>query len=241
MSTPPSLDASESAGPVLGNSLLAQIHELNRDYLELLTAEYSVAGRAAQLQHLPVAVVAGLAALPVAAREALAQAPYTLYSLAFEDADFWPLACDVPAQSVEARYAPTASVWLQGPFCEVALLHAWHVATSNRLAARLLYAMTDVTARRLAATPISHLRRVAADHPGLLLPRWPTNPCFWPDLVRFAQVADPRRLMTTKLLGSQLIAAELATAEPELPSPNGHRPPGSPRLRAQKARVEIRR
>jgi hypothetical protein len=236
-------DASDRSGPVLGAALLAQIHELNRDYLDLLTAEYAVSGRAAQLQHLPISVAAGVAALAPGARALLAQTPYSLYSLGFEDEEFWCLACKVPAQAVEVRYAPTASGWLQGPFCEVALVHAWHVASSNPIAARLLYAMTDATAHRLAATPLSHLRRVASDHPGLLLPRWPTNPCFWPDLVRLSQLGDARRLTTVKLLGNQLISAELENAAPEQLGAGGrrHRAPASPRLRTQKARVELRR
>ena len=42
-----------------------------------------------------------------------------------------------------------------------------------------------------------------------MTPRWPANPAFWPDLIRFAASGDSRRLETTQLLGNQLIAVEL--------------------------------
>jgi hypothetical protein len=54
------------------------------------------------------------------------------------------------------------------------------------------------------------------------MPRWPTNPGFWPDLARFAAAGDQQRLATAKLLGSQLIAAELQGSAVQ-----------SPRLRAR--------
>ena len=70
----------------------------------------------------------------------------------------------------------------------------------------------DAVAECIADTPLWQLRRIAVDYAGLLMPRWPTNPCFWPDLVRFAAAVMPRRLATAQLLGSQLIAAELELA-----------------------------
>lgn len=219
--------------PVLSAALLARIHELNLDYVELLIAEHASAPSAAQLQYLSDKVRPALAALVSAARNRLASTPYTIYSLGFEDEGFWRAACEPLVEPIELRYARFSAAWLQGPFCEAALLHAWHVASSNRLAARVLYAMPEATALRLAATPLWQIRRIANDHPALLMPRWPTNPCFWSDLVRLAAAADEPRLATAKLLGSQLIAAELQSADG-----TGH-PVGSPRLR-RKVRFEVR-
>jgi hypothetical protein len=216
--------------PVLTADLLARIHELNLDYLDLLLAEQAVGDEGGQVQQLPVRVREGLAMLSPSARRALAAMPYTLYSLGFEDEGFWRFACDPAAllvpMSVRERYAPPRGPALHGSFCELALLYAWHVATSHRLASRVVYAMPEATARRLTATPLSLLKRIAANHPGLLMPRWPTNPGFWPDLVRFAATSDESRLATAKLLGNQLIAAELELAA----GGTVH----SPRLRARK-------
>lgn len=218
--------------PVLTQELLARIRELNLDYLELMLAEQATADEGGQLQHLPARVREALAMLPPSARSALAAMPYTLYSLGFEDDTFWRFACDPAAllapMSVRERYAPARAAALHSSFCELALLYAWHVATSHRLASRVIYAMPEGTARRLAAVPLSLLKRIAVNHPGLLMPRWPTNPGFWPDLVRFAASNDESRLATAKLLGNQLIAAELELASGVAGAIR------SPRLRARK-------
>jgi hypothetical protein len=231
-----------STAPVLSAALLARIHQLNLDYLDLLIAERASISCAAQLQHLPRSLIPMLGSLATPARRALAATPFTLYSLGFEDEGFWGAACEAAAQPISHRYASAGAAWLQGPFGEIALLHAWCVAASSPLAARVLYAMPEPTAHRLAATPLWQVRRIANDYPALLTPRWPTNPGFWPDLVRFAAANDAQRLGAARLLGIQLIAAELEYAAAQA-SP-GRRAPlrllRSPRLRARKVRFDLR-
>jgi hypothetical protein len=238
-----------ASAPVLSAAVLARIHELNVDYVELLGAEHNQgvgpktaaqgcanaagAGRAGaadlpggQLQHLPQRVHAAVAELSPAARTSLAALPYTLYSLGFEDEKLWrslvePGALAASLSMVE-RYEQPRTASLQASMCEVALLYAWHVATSSPLAARLIYAMPESVAYRLTAAPLWYVRRLALHHASLLMPRWPTNPGFWPDLLRFAAAGDHQRLATAKVLGSQLIAAELQGSTLQ-----------SPRLRAR--------
>jgi hypothetical protein len=194
--------------------VLARIHELNLDYIELLAAEHNAANASdGQLQHLPCKLHAAIAELSPTARASLAALPYTLYSLGFEDEKLWralaqPAALSV-SMSMSERYSQPHGASLQASLCEVALLYAWHVTTSSPLAARLIYAMPAAVAERLAAAPLWYVKRLAVHHASLLLPRWPTNPGFWPDLVRFAAAGDQQRLATAKVLGSQLIAAEL--------------------------------
>ena len=228
-----------ASAPVLSAAVLARIHELNLDYVELLAAEHNAvavglkpaahgcangagagcAGAAdlhldaGQLQHLPCRVHAAIAELSPAARASLAALPYTLYSLGFEDEKLWRSLAQPAALaaslSMSERYAQPHSASLQASLCEVALLYAWHVATSSPLGARLIYAMPESVAQRLTAAPPWYVRRLAVHHASLMMPRWPTNPGFWPDLVRFAAEGDNQRLATAKILGSQLIAAEL--------------------------------
>ena len=228
--------------PVLDAALLARVQQLNIDYLELLVAEHAAAECAAQLQHLAPTQRAALAALPASVLPAVAETPYTLYSLGFEDEDFWASICasamEGVSSSVVDRYARSADASAQYAFCNLALLHAWHVAATNPMAARMLYAMPHTTAQRLAATPLWQIARIASSHTALLMPRWPTNPAFWPDLIRFAATNDARRLTTTRLLGVQLIAAELEVACP-LSRPRVPVIP-SPRLRARKLQLEPR-
>jgi len=231
-----------TAAPVLDDALLGRIQQLNLDYLQLLVAERASSECAAQLQHLPPTQRAALAALPTSALSAMAETPYTLYSLGVEDENFWASICadsieGIPS-SVVQRYAPRSDTTAQFAFCNLAIIHAWHVAAMNPMAARVLYAMPYTTAQRLAATPLWQITCIASRHAALLMPRWPTNPAFWPDLIRFAAAKDARRLTTARLLGVQLIAAELEVAC-ALSRPRTPIVP-SPRLRARKLQLEPR-
>ena len=216
-----------ASAPILSDAVLARIHEINLDYIELLTAEHNAAEDIdGQLQHLPCKLHAAIAELSPSARVSLASLPYTLYSLGFEDEKLWRSLAEPAALatslSMSERYAQPHRASLQASLCEVALLYAWHVATWSPLAARLIYAMPESVAERLTAAPPWYIRRLAVHHGSLLLPRWPTNPGFWPDLVRFAAAGDQQRLATVRVLGSQLIAAELQGSVAQ-----------SPRLRAR--------
>jgi hypothetical protein len=216
-----------ASAPVLSAAVLAQIHELNLDYIELLAAEHNAGSSSdGQLQHLPCKLHGMIAGLAPPARDSLAALPYTLYSLGFEDEKLWR-SLEEPAALASSlcmsqRYAQAHSASLQASLCEIALLYAWHVATASPVAARLIYAMPESVAQRLTAAPPWYVRRLAVHHAVLLMPRWPTNPGFWPDLVHFAAAGDHQRLATAKLLGSQLIAAELQGSALQ-----------SPRLRAR--------
>jgi len=207
-------DLPGASAPVLSAAVLARIHELNLDYIELLAAEHYGGGAIdGQLQHLPCKLHATIASITPSGRMSLAALPYTLYSLGFEDEKLWRSLAEPAALaaslSISERYAVPHSHSLQASLCEVALSYAWHVATASPLAARLIYAMPEAVTQRLTAAPPWYVRRLAVHHASLLLPRWPTNPGFWPDLVQFAAAGDQQRLATAKLLGSQLIAAEL--------------------------------
>ena len=207
-----------SRAPVLNPTLLARVHELNADYLELLLFEPADSLRISVVEALPQKVCDSLACVAPAWRAQIAACPFTLYSLRFDDQQFWRTALDdfsagpIPQlvqESVEIRYGAGSARPLSSAFCEAAAFFAWHTAITNPVAARVLFAMPDSLTERLPHTPLWQVRRIAMDYPGLLMPRWPTNPGFWPDLVRFAAACDTPRLETARLLGNQLIAAEL--------------------------------
>jgi hypothetical protein len=235
----------EGRAPVLNSALLARTRQLNLDYLELLVAERDFSDGSTQLQHLPPRHRAALGALSPRALRALAAMPYSLYSLGFEDENFWNAVCESATSSASAmavqRYARVGDASAQCSFCELALLHAWHVAAKNTMAARMVYAMPYATARRLVNTPLWQIRCIAGSYAELMMPRWPTNPAFWPDLIRFAASNDARRLHMTRLLGTQLIAAELeVSCEISRRCPRISPALASPRLRARKLQLAPR-
>jgi hypothetical protein len=200
------------AAPVLTPSLLARLYELNFDYLELAVAEYRDS-QGEHPHHLPHQVAQCLAECSLEARQALARTAFSLYSLGFEDQHFWRKALHPSERSVQARYGRESCQSLRTAFCELALVHAWHVAVTQPVAARMVYGMPQDVVQCMERARLWQLKRIAADYPGLLTPRWPSNPCFWPDMLRFACAGDRRRLGTTQQLGHQLIAAELLACE----------------------------
>ena len=228
-----------SAPPVLTDAILHRIHDLNLDYLRLLSREQADSSCSTQLPHFPPKSLELLTRCDETALQKIARVPYTLYSLGFEDLKFWQAACDV-RDELSSRYCVNSSVWVQGPFFEVALLLAWHIANSSRLAARVLLAMPDALIELFAKTPLSQVRRIAIDYPGLLMPRWPTNPGFWPELMRLATQNDRIRLNNVKLLGTQLIAAQLQAAEGlDARVLNAHRLQYAARVRSGKIRMKL--
>lgn len=208
-------------GPILSTELLGHIRDLNFDYLELLLTERTTAHG---IRFLPDRVLDALAACSTDARQALAAATFSLFSLGFEDQHFWRSALRMGELRVDARYGVLGSAVVQAAFCEIGLLHAWHVAITQPYAARVVYGMPPAIVDRMELVQLWQLKRVAADYPGLLMPRWPSNPCFWPDMIKFARAGDLRRLGTVQQLGHQLMAVELqANAAPRSAARQRHR------------------
>ncbi|HWK75087.1 MAG TPA: hypothetical protein VNQ81_12490 [Povalibacter sp.] len=217
--------------PVLNSALLTRVHALNRDYVDLLLAEHRAAATSSVIETLPVKVLAALEGLSREALALLTATPFALWSLRFDDLQSWGRILDSPLgpatlgersgtplevrhraqpdEPFEARYGRQVVMPMRTAFCEIALFFVWHTVASNRVAARVLFAVPDNVAAMLIRVPLWRLKRISIDFPGLLMPRWPNNPAFWPDLARFAAAGDHSRLTTTRLLGTQLLASEL--------------------------------
>ncbi len=204
-------NAFSATSPVLSAALLTRQYQLNFDYLELLVGGHAFVSHGKR--YLPLRMLDGLRACTVEQRQAVAAAAFSLYSLGFEDTQFWLSALRVAPQSIEARYARWGAPVMETTFCEVALIHAWHVAVTQPVAARMLYGMSSAIVNCMSLVQLWQLKRIAADYPGLTMPRWLTNPCFWPDLIEFARAADWPRLDTVHRLGQQLMAGELQAGD----------------------------
>lgn len=196
--------------PVLRADLLARIHTLNADYLELLATQSAASELSSGL---PPRVHAALLALGPSERQRIARTPYALYSFRFDEVRFWQKLCAPAADSLAHRYRAAATSMIDA-FCELALIDVWQVAQTDALAARLLYGLPDVVRTLLIAQPLWRIKRIAAEHSRVLAPRWPANRRYWPDLIRFAQENDAVGLRTAQLLGTQLIGCELDRCSP---------------------------
>lgn len=220
---------SPKSAPILRAELLARIHALNADYLELLAGGHG--GDPGFAPSFPPRFAAALAQMTREARLRIAAVPYTLFSLCFSEVRFWRAVCAPQQTPLAMRYGSVVERGTHAAFCEVALIEAWHLARAQPRAAQVLHAMSPEVAVLLAGVPLWQIKRIAQDYPGLLAPRWPNNPAFWPDLLRLSGGINARPFAAARLLGVQLIAAELAVAT----RCTGARGPFKPRLRPQLA------
>jgi len=187
-------------------ALREQVLQMNEVYLDVLSSAGTGAACEADRTGLAESVIAGLVALPPAARERIARCPVSLFNLRFEDTAFWTgIGGATVAETDISHYAATAP----RPFVDTALFFAWHVVQCSEFAARLLLAMPIATHRIFHQLPLARLHRLAASCPDLLQPRWADHPCFWPDLIGAAQRADPAALDAALLAGVQLVFKEV--------------------------------
>jgi len=89
---------------------------------------------------------------------------------------------------------------------------AWHLCRTSPLAARVMLGLPATAIGQAAGLEPWQLRHLAGRQCAPVAPRWPSNPCFWPDLVRYADNQSPLRLTASRLLGMQLLAADVGTA-----------------------------
>jgi hypothetical protein len=196
----------EGSERILPSGAVAELVGLNRDYLDLLIA--SPGGDPVSLS--PI-VLDGLRQASPKGLDAMSACSYSLFVIEARHV----AAVDSPVGScvhdpVSRRYGagpPEAGAWPS--FAQAALSFAWQLCRQNPMSARVMLGFTEATATALAAMDPWKLRSVAARQLLPLQPRWSGNPCFWPDLLRSAGAMDPLRLDLARLLGVQLLAADL--------------------------------
>jgi len=192
--------------PILPTRAVAVLAGLNRDYLDLL-----LAGRLEGVELLGVRVMDELGAATPAVLDSIAACSYALFalepSLALRAVD--PAAPQVN-DPVTERYGGSprdGGAWTA--FTTAALSFAWHLSRNSPIAARVMLGFQLLTADAMAAVDPWQLRYIAGQQPVPLKPRWGSNPCFWPDLVRCAMAQSALELDLARLLGLQLLAAEM--------------------------------
>jgi hypothetical protein len=147
-----------------------------------------------------------LVALPPARKAAIAECPYALFDLRFDDDAYWRTRLDaaLPYRVAESGVANPDVV----AFVRLALTYAWHLATSANLQARLLLGMGARTAAVFADATVVRLTQIADAEAPNLAPRWPRCTTFWDGLVAAADSADRARLRRIQLHGLQIAVAK---------------------------------
>jgi hypothetical protein len=198
------------------DALLKSLQTLNSEFLMLAvepqrwSAQRSFGLRAEILQSIRELTTRG--------RAAICASNYSLFTLRLCDPWFWRAAmsrdCTVgrPITQAAAEESTESSDRRELLVLDV-MLFIWHVAQTAPLAGRLMLGMSDEVHAALTALSLRQMRQLAQSGQIPLVARWPDNPCFWPDLVRFARPGYSRELELTHLQGTQLLAAELATSQ----------------------------
>jgi hypothetical protein len=186
--------------------LLPSVAELNAQFIELLVFQST---NLSGSWPLPNELRPLLASLEPAARRRAAACPYLLVDAGFSDAQRWLWAhgyavCDSqPVVEPSITNIPRGIVLARQVFA-----YAWHLARSQRAAARVVLGMSQATADVISNYTLVQTMGLADVHPHWLQPRWPRHTRMWRDLVEAAAADDGNVLEQARLRGVQLLAAE---------------------------------
>jgi hypothetical protein len=182
--------------------MLGSVHELNHRFLDLmaLRRDWNTPN-----SNSSVSVSAQIAPLSAAQKASAANCPYALFDLRFHDDDHWQRRLRSADQSSVADEAPVDAKTLD--FVRLAIFFAWHVASTTKVAGRLLLGMHELTATAFRSATIDRLPSLAATEAANLTARWSNCAVYWSALTGAACAADSSNLRRIQLYGLQLAAA----------------------------------
>lgn len=137
-----------------------------------------------------------------------ARCPYSLVDAGFADPGGWlparsRLVCDGAGRG--AGFFPASDAQ---PLARLLLTYAWHLARTQRPAARLVLGMSAPCAEAIAQLTLARVCRIADREPECLAPRWSTRVDAWRQLLEAAISGESMRLEQAQLRGLQMLAGE---------------------------------
>ena len=178
--------------PQISAELLGSLRDLNHQFLDLAAVRGDwTAGQ--------------VAALSGPQRAAAAACPYALFDLRFQEDGYWRsrLQSSGAWRVADAPPADDATV----SFVRLALFYAWHVASSEGLAAQLMLGMNGNTAAAFRCVSVNHLPALVSTETQNLSARWDGCSVYWNALTTAASRTDAAVLRRVQLYGLQLAAA----------------------------------
>jgi hypothetical protein len=190
--------------PHFSLELQGSLHDLNHRFLDLIGAQagaWRLPRRLKRPDNLPNPV----APLSAAQRAAAAMCPYALFDLRFDDDEHW---CALLRKAGGWRVADEPTVEDDtADFVRLALFYAWHVASTSKLAARLILGMSERTVMAFRGVTLNCLPSLVASEADNLSVRWCRSDAYWSALTYAASRTDVERLRKVQLFGLQLTAA----------------------------------
>jgi hypothetical protein len=145
---------------------------------------------------------------PLARRRA-AQIPVLLLDLNFQDEAWWKgVVCTANARLTDQRALnPRGDHWLP-EFTREALMLAWPTVREDRVAASLLFGMSEPVAAVIGSLTPQQLDHVSLHYSHAMRLRWSESHAFWRGLLSSAQSDDADAMSELHLFGIQLLAGE---------------------------------
>lgn len=226
-------------GPLTADTL-SSLSGINQVAIESLSLRAADPG-GEPLPAMPLALRSSWASLCDARTRRLARCPYLLVDMRFGDAARWQAALNPasvipggaaplvgrrpPARSEDRDVPELASAWFGDGaprVARLALTFAWHLAQTQRLAARITLGMSDDTAKAIAGLCVHELEHRLLTVTDWLRPRWVARVGVWRHFLDASLASDDARLVRAQLRGLQLLAAEVREVDIRAVTP---RPP----------------
>ncbi|NNF67601.1 MAG: hypothetical protein HKM98_08840 [Gammaproteobacteria bacterium] len=190
--------------PELGRHILAELGDLNADFIALLLDDNSpFAGK-----NFSDAQAAALGGLSKPAIRRLSGCAFALFDLELQNHLLWKslgTSCTsekVPGDSV----VQTENSDRTRLFILSALMYLRHLAKINHFFAKLSFNAAPSVLRQISDLPLHQLRQIANQHPTLLTTRFSDYPDAWTDLLQLAKRNDTEPMLPAKILGYQHLA-----------------------------------
>jgi hypothetical protein len=199
------------AGDVLSSTLRNSLRELNARFLACLKRMPDE-----ELGYLgfPPGVMRLLRGCEADSTLIMAACPYTLFDASFRQHEHWQVIVGStagPGVREEAWFIPGGSSELlveYSALTEMVLFFAWHLATTNVLATRLVLGMSPATADLIRSSSLPAIANSMRTRRRLLRPRWPQRTLFWRRLLAITPLSTSEEATGAQLVGIQLMATE---------------------------------
>jgi len=205
-----SLRSAWLAGDVLDAALRVSLRDLNARFLDCLRR---MPEEELELLGFVPAVARLLRATDAHSTLLIAACPYALFDAAFRRHEYWHAMCagagaGTVAVSGEDAALPPEHQQEYVTLTEMALFFAWHLATTNLLATRLVLGMSTATAELIRSSTLPAITGAVRTRRRLLRPRWPERTLFWRRLLAITPQSSFEEATVAQLTGIQLMATE---------------------------------
>ncbi len=205
--------ASWQSGEVLSAALRVSLRDLNVRFLSCMRGlpdeELGALGFAPNVTRL-------LRAIEVESMLLIAACPYALFDAAFRQHDYWRMLHSGAVATQPGRATAEAGPDYAREYnalTEMALFFAWHLATTNALATRLVLGMSAATAAVIRSSTLPAIASAVRGQNRLLRPRWPQRTLFWRRLLAITPQSSFEETSAAQLIGIQLMATQQCLEE----------------------------